>query len=187
MAITRAFVGEGARVIAGSRRTSVDLKELANQGFVTPVEVDLADAVGPGRLVEAAGDRIDILVNNVGIAPPRPGGFLAVTDEQWTATWNLNVMAAVRATRAALPVMLAGGGGAIVNIGSVNARLPDPLVIDYSAAKAALVNLAKALSKESEDGAFGSTPLTPAGEHRSVARRGRGSGHGRRHPRHRVG
>ena len=148
LAITRAFVGEGARVIAGSRRTSVDLKELANQGFVTPVEVDLADAVGPGRLVEAAGDRIDILVNNVGIAPPRPGGFLAVTDEQWTATWNLNVMAAVRATRAALPVMLAGGGGAIVNIGSVNARLPDPLVIDYSAAKAALVNLAKALSKE---------------------------------------
>jgi NAD(P)-dependent dehydrogenase (short-subunit alcohol dehydrogenase family) len=44
--------------------------------------------------------------------------------------------------------MLANGGGAIVNTGSLNARLPDPLVIDYSASKAALVNFAKALSKE---------------------------------------
>jgi len=44
--------------------------------------------------------------------------------------------------------MLARGGGTIVNVGSLNARLPDPLVLDYSAAKAALDNLAKGLSKE---------------------------------------
>jgi NAD(P)-dependent dehydrogenase (short-subunit alcohol dehydrogenase family) len=44
--------------------------------------------------------------------------------------------------------MLAYGGGAIVNIGSVNARLPDPLVLDYSAAKAAAGSMAKSLSKE---------------------------------------
>jgi NAD(P)-dependent dehydrogenase (short-subunit alcohol dehydrogenase family) len=62
-----------------------------------------------------------------------------VTDEEWARTWNLNVMAAVRATRAALPVMLAAGGGAIVNIGSVSARLADPVVIDYSAARTANV------------------------------------------------
>ena len=66
----------------------------------------------------------------------------------WQTTWNLNVMAAVRACRAAIPVMLAGGGGTIVNVASLNARLPDPTVIDYSASKAALVNLAKSLSKE---------------------------------------
>jgi NAD(P)-dependent dehydrogenase (short-subunit alcohol dehydrogenase family) len=54
----------------------------------------------------------------------------------------------VRATRAALPVMLAGGGGSIVNIASLNARLPDPTVMDYSAAKSALVSFAKSLSKE---------------------------------------
>jgi NAD(P)-dependent dehydrogenase (short-subunit alcohol dehydrogenase family) len=79
---------------------------------------------------------------------PRPEGFLAVTDDMWQATWDLNLMAAVRTTRAALPVMLRGGGGAIVNVASVNARLPDPTVIDYSASKAALVSFAKALSKE---------------------------------------
>ena len=50
----------------------------------------------------------------------------------------LNVMAAVRTTRAALPMMLAAGRGSIVTVSSVNAFLPDPLVIDYGAAKAAL-------------------------------------------------
>ena len=57
-------------------------------------------------------------------------------------------MAAVRATRAVLPGMLAARNGAIVNICSVNSVLPDPAVIDYSAAKAALASFSKALSKE---------------------------------------
>src|SRR3954465_6267958 len=145
LAIVQGFVAEGATVVAGSRRITPELGKLDG---VTPVEVDLADPGGPRALTAAAGDRIDVLVNNVGIAPPRPQGFLEVTDDMWAATWNLNVMSAVRATRAALPVMLAGGGGAIVNTGSVNARLADPLVVDYSAAKAALTNFAKSLSKE---------------------------------------
>ena len=145
LAIVRGFVAEGATVVAGARRVSPELEKLEG---VTAVAVDLAGPDGPARLVAAAGDRIDVLVNNVGIAPPRPQGFLEVTDDMWAATWNLNVMSAVRATRAALPVMLAGGGGAIVNTGSVNARLADPLVVDYSAAKAALSNFAKSLSKE---------------------------------------
>jgi NAD(P)-dependent dehydrogenase (short-subunit alcohol dehydrogenase family) len=57
-------------------------------------------------------------------------------------------MAAVRTTRAALPDMLAAGHGTIVNVCSVNAFLADPVVIDYSAAKAALANFTKALSQE---------------------------------------
>ncbi|MEW2041332.1 SDR family oxidoreductase, partial [Streptomyces sp. NPDC005534] len=100
------------------------------------------------RLVDAAGGRIDVLVNNVGSAPARTGGFLSVTDEQWRRTVDLNLLTAVRVTRAALPVMLAAGRGSIVTVGSVNATLPDPLVIDYSAGKAALVAFSKALSKE---------------------------------------
>jgi len=95
-----------------------------------------------------AGDRIDILVNNVGGASARIGGFLSITDEEWQTTLNLNLMATVRATRSALPVMLAAGRGAIVNICSVNSVLSDPAVMDYSAAKAALASFSKALSKE---------------------------------------
>jgi NAD(P)-dependent dehydrogenase (short-subunit alcohol dehydrogenase family) len=148
LAVTRGFAAEGAYVVAGSRRITPELEKLAEEGLVTPVEVDLSTADGARSLITAAGDRIDVLVNNVGIAPPRPQGFLEVTDDMWATTWNLNLMTAVRATRAALPVMLAAGGGAIVNTGSVNHRLPDPLVVDYSAAKAAMTSLAKSLSKE---------------------------------------
>jgi NAD(P)-dependent dehydrogenase (short-subunit alcohol dehydrogenase family) len=145
LAVSRALAAEGARVVAGALHTS---PELAALHPVTAVEVDLSTPDGPARLVAAAGGRIDVLVNNVGMAPPRLDGFLAITDEMWHATWNLNLMAAVRASRAALPVMLARGGGSIVNIASLNARLPDPTVMDYSASKAALVNFATSLSKE---------------------------------------
>ncbi|HUC23202.1 MAG TPA: SDR family oxidoreductase [Streptosporangiaceae bacterium] len=148
LAVTRGLVAEGAIVTAGARKSSAELDELASTGKVRAVEVDLAEPGGPTRLVAAAGDRIDILVNNVGAAPARPGGFGEITDEDWQASLTVNLMAAVRTTRAALPVMLAAGRGAIVNISSANAVLPDPAVMDYSAAKAALASFSKSLSKE---------------------------------------
>jgi NAD(P)-dependent dehydrogenase (short-subunit alcohol dehydrogenase family) len=148
LAVTRGLVAEGAHVTAGARKSSAELDELARTGVVRAVEVDLAEPGGPARLVTAAGDRIDILVNNVGSAPARPGGFGQITDEDWQASLDLNLMAAVRTTRAALPAMLAAGKGAIVNVSSANAFLPDPAVMDYSAAKAALASFSKALSKE---------------------------------------
>jgi NAD(P)-dependent dehydrogenase (short-subunit alcohol dehydrogenase family) len=148
LAVTRGLVAEGVHVTVGALKSSAELDELAGAGLVRVVEADLAEPGGPAGLVAAAGDRIDILVNNVGAAPARPGGFGEITDEDWQATLTLNLMAAVRTTRAVLPVMLAAGKGAIVTIGSVNAVLPDPGVMDYSAAKAALANFSKALSKE---------------------------------------
>jgi NAD(P)-dependent dehydrogenase (short-subunit alcohol dehydrogenase family) len=54
----------------------------------------------------------------------------------------------VRASRAAIPLMLERGGGAIVNVSSGNARKPSPVNVDYGAAKAAMNNLTKALSEE---------------------------------------
>ena len=148
LAVTRALAGSGAHVVAGALHSSAELGKLAAEGSVTVGELDLAAPGGPADLVALAGTRIDILVNNVGGAPSRTSGFLAITDEEWLATLNLNLMAAVRATRAALPAMLAVGRGAIVNVCSVNSVLSDPAVMDYSAAKAALASFSKALSKE---------------------------------------
>jgi len=148
LAVTRGLVAEGVSVTAGARKFSAELNDLARTGMVRAVEVDLAEPGGPARLVNAADDLIDILVNNVGSAPARPGGFGQITDEDWQASLDLNLMAAVRTTRAALPAMLAAGKGAIVNVSSANAFLPDPAVMDYSAAKAALASFSKALSKE---------------------------------------
>jgi NAD(P)-dependent dehydrogenase (short-subunit alcohol dehydrogenase family) len=148
LAVVRGLAAGGAHVVAGARESSAGLDELERAGQVRTVLTDLAAPSGPARLIEASGDRIDVLVNNVGGAPARTGGFLSITDDDWHATIELNLMAAVRTTRAALPVMIAAGTGAIVSTCSVNAYLPDPGVMDYSAAKAALANFSKALSKE---------------------------------------
>ena len=148
LAIVRGLAEAGVRVIAGAKTSSAELDELVRTGPVEFLTVDLAEPGGPGQLTALAGDRIDILVNNVGSAPARTGGFLAITDEDWQVSITLNLMAAVRTTRAVLPLMLAAGRGAIVSICSVNARLPDPAVMDYSAAKAGLASFSKALSKE---------------------------------------
>jgi NAD(P)-dependent dehydrogenase (short-subunit alcohol dehydrogenase family) len=150
LAIARALVSEGVLVVAGARGISAELADLVDGGRLEVVPGDLSTSTGPAELVAVgiAHGGIDILVNNVGAAPPRLGGFLEVTDDQWLASMNLNLMAAVRTVRAALPTMLAAGAGAIVSTASVNSFLPDPTVIDYCAAKAALANFSKALSKE---------------------------------------
>jgi NAD(P)-dependent dehydrogenase (short-subunit alcohol dehydrogenase family) len=150
LAITRALVAEGVTVVAGARDPSPELDDLAASGAVEYVRVDLSEPDGVAHLVDAAAGRgrLDILVNNVGAATPRLAGFTAVTDEQWSTAYTLNLMAAVRTTRAALPMMMARGRGSILSTCSVNAFLPDPAVMDYSAAKAALRSFCKSLSKE---------------------------------------
>jgi NAD(P)-dependent dehydrogenase (short-subunit alcohol dehydrogenase family) len=151
LAVTQALAGEGANVVTGSREVSTELAALAADAAVHPVRADLTADGGPARLIDAAVSTfggLDILVNNVGAVRPRTGGFLSVTDEDWETTLAVNFLAAVRTTRAALPHLLERGAGTIVTISSVNAYLPDPLVIDYSAAKGALANFSKSLSKE---------------------------------------
>jgi NAD(P)-dependent dehydrogenase (short-subunit alcohol dehydrogenase family) len=151
LAVTRALADEGVSVVAGARSMTEDLSRLTAASPVRPVSVDLGTPDGPARLVAeavAAFGGLDILVNNVGAVRPRLEGFLSVTDDDWISTLTINFLAAVRTTRAALPHLLAHGTGAIVTVCSVNSFLPDPLVIDYGVAKAALANFSKALSKE---------------------------------------
>jgi NAD(P)-dependent dehydrogenase (short-subunit alcohol dehydrogenase family) len=154
LAVTRAFVAEGASVVAGAR----SIESLEGIAGVVPVAIDLASPQGPARLVERAiaeHGRLDVLVNNVGGVKLRLQGFLGTTDEDFEWAMQMNFFAALRATRAAITAMLKGGGGAIVNVASVNAFFqPDSGTIDYGAAKAALVNVTKALSQE-----FGSSGI----------------------------
>ncbi|MCL3817945.1 SDR family NAD(P)-dependent oxidoreductase [Aeromicrobium wangtongii] len=151
LAIAQALAGEGVSVVAGALRGSPELDALTTRADVRAVTVDLTTADGPGELIAAAAEQhggIDILVNNVGAVRPRLDGFLAVSDEDWQGTLTINFLAAVRTMRAAIPLMGDRPGASIVTISSVNAVLPDPGVIDYSAAKGALSNLCKSLSKE---------------------------------------
>ena len=150
LAVARALAGEGATVVAGALNGSAELDELARTGDVHHVSVDLTTPDGPAELVAVAAGLggIDVVVNNVGAVRPRLDGFVAVTEADWEWELTINFLAAVRTMRAAIPHMSGRPGAAIVTISSVNAYLPDPGVVDYSAAKGALANLCKSLSKE---------------------------------------
>lgn len=151
LAIARGLVREGANVAAGAREESADLLALADEGQVEIVLGDLTTTAGCQALVDRAVRRfggVDVLVNNVGGVHPRTQGFLTITDDDWRLALELNLLSAVRATRAAVPQLLERAPSTIVTICSVNASLPDPGVMDYSAAKAALRSFCKALSKE---------------------------------------
>jgi NAD(P)-dependent dehydrogenase (short-subunit alcohol dehydrogenase family) len=145
LAVTRALADEGALVVAGAR-TAVNVEG------VTAVAVDLAAPDGPGQLVRRAIDehgRVDVLVNNVGAVRLRLDGFLGTSDDEFEWAMRMNFFTALRAVRAAVPAMIDQGGGAIVNVASVNAFFqPDAATIDYGAAKAALLNLSKSLAQE---------------------------------------
>ncbi|MFE2092396.1 SDR family NAD(P)-dependent oxidoreductase [Streptomyces sp. NPDC059460] len=150
LAIADAFGREGAQVVAGSRSITPELDELHEKYGVSAVPVDLSTADGPGMLVQRAVDRygkVDILVNNLGAATARPS-FLDVDDDEWQRIFNMTLFSAVRASRAALPHLLDADGSSVINISSINARLPFPAVVDYSAAKAGLTSLTKSLSEE---------------------------------------
>jgi len=148
LAVVRTLAGEGMHVVGGALATD----GLEGIDGVTAVALDLVNPAGSARLVETAVEqhgRIDVLVNNVGGVKLRLNGFLDVSDDDFAASLQLNFFAALRATRAAVKAMLDQGGGTIVNVASVNSFFhPDGLVIDYGAAKAALLNVAKALSQE---------------------------------------
>ena len=93
---------------------------------MTFVASDLSTPDGADGLVAAAAEHggVDVLVNNAGAVTVHPEGFASLTDDDWQASWDLNVMGVVRTTRAALPAMYKRGGGSIVIVGSVNAYFP---------------------------------------------------------------
>jgi NAD(P)-dependent dehydrogenase (short-subunit alcohol dehydrogenase family) len=148
LAVTRALAAEGAEVVAGART----IDSLLDLDGVSAFEIDLVEPGGSERLVGNALERhgrIDVLVNNVGGVRLRLDGFLRTSDADFEASMQLNFFAALRATRAAAAAMVTRKEGAIINVVSVNAFFqPDGLVIDYGAAKAALLNVSKALSQE---------------------------------------
>jgi NAD(P)-dependent dehydrogenase (short-subunit alcohol dehydrogenase family) len=148
LAIVKALAAEGAHVVAGAR----SIASLEGLARVSPVAVDLASAEGPGKLVAKAIEqhgRLDVLINNMGAVRLRLDGFLGTSDEEFEWALQMNFFSALRATRHAIKHMLEQGGGAIVNVASVNAFFqPDGGTVDYGAAKAALVNLTKSISQE---------------------------------------
>jgi NAD(P)-dependent dehydrogenase (short-subunit alcohol dehydrogenase family) len=149
LAVTQALAGEGVRVVGAARTLSPELKDSA----AVVVSADLSTREGGAAVVAAAMSElggVDILVNNVGAGDAttlRLGGFLEADDEQWRHLFDLNLFSAVWTTRAALPSLIERAG-VIVNISSINSRVPATGPVGYSEAKAALTALSKRLSEE---------------------------------------
>ena len=133
--VARQLQAEGARVVTSGRRAA-GIGDLHVAG-------DLSLPGEPERLVAAAQERfgrLDCLVNNVGGTAVR--SLADLTDDDWQRSFEINLMSAVRATRAALPLM-AGRGGAIVNVSSTSGKRPSATLPEYSVMKAALLSFSR--------------------------------------------
>jgi NAD(P)-dependent dehydrogenase (short-subunit alcohol dehydrogenase family) len=116
------------------------------------VQADVSTREGIAQVVKLIMDRLgglDILIHNVGGSAAPGGGALALSDADWQQAFDTNLFAAVRLDRAFLPSMLQQGAGVIIHISSIQRTLPlFDATLAYAAAKAALTNYSKGLSKE---------------------------------------
>ncbi len=133
----RLLIDEDALVVTCGR------SEAPGVGEVLHVVADLSEPGAPETVIDAAVgalDRLDVLVNNVGFSVQAE--FEDVTDEEWDAMWQLNVMSYVRAVRAALPY-LRRTRGTIVNVSSTAGKRPSTSMPHYSVTKAAVLSFSR--------------------------------------------
>jgi NAD(P)-dependent dehydrogenase (short-subunit alcohol dehydrogenase family) len=137
----------GATVLATARTSPGDRVEADH--FIA---ADVTTAEGCAAVAEAIRDRlggIDIVVHVVGGSSAPAGGYAVLDDREWHRALDLNLFPAVRLDRALLPAMLEQGSGVIIHVTSIQRQLPLPeATMAYAAAKAALANYSKGLSKE---------------------------------------
>jgi len=134
------------KVLASARRMPAGSDPA---GFI---EADGTTRAGADRIIQTALERLgglDILVNNLGGSSAPGGGVLALTDDIWQQEFELNLFSAVRLDRGFLPGMLKQRSGVIIHVSSIQRTLPlHEATLGYAAAKAALTNYSKGLSKE---------------------------------------
>ena len=164
-AITERFVASGAKVAIWDRDTALAEKTAAAHGqsvVVIPCDVTDSDAVAKARdaTVKALG-RIDILINNAGIAGANAKVWETDVDE-WRKVMRVNLDGPFICSRAIVPVMIAQNYGRIVNIASIAGKEGNPNAAHYSASKAGVIALTKSLGKELAGYDIAVNAVTPA-------------------------
>jgi 2-dehydro-3-deoxy-L-rhamnonate dehydrogenase (NAD+) len=151
LAVVRRLLQDGARV-ALVDVDAAGLKEaVAGLGpAATAVVADVTVTADVDRAVAAVGERwgrLDVVVNNAGITG-RSYPIWELGDEDWDRVIACDLTSVFLVCRAAIRVMLAQGGGRIVNIASIAGKEGNPTLVPYSSAKAGVIGLTKALAKE---------------------------------------
>ncbi len=150
-AIARALDRAGARVALVARtKSELDAVAagLAHEPLVVPADLGTVDGpqTAARRVLDAFGDRLDVLVNNAGTLLRKDGH--AVTVEELDRLWTVNVRSALLLTAAVLPVMAARRTGSIVSISSISGLRGAPRRSIYAATKAALDGMTRAIAME---------------------------------------
>lgn len=152
-AIAARFAAEGGRVIVtdvnaeGAEASASAIR--AEGGFARAFAADIVTAEGCQSIVEdviATEGKIDVLCNNAGIN--RRGPLLSLTAEDWRLSFAVNIDAMFHTCQAALPHMIAAGGGAIVNTASQWGLYPAPNHIAYNVTKAAVASFTQNLARD---------------------------------------
>jgi 3-oxoacyl-[acyl-carrier protein] reductase len=148
--VARMLADEGCAVLVHGRdpgRTGEVARELrAGGGTVEVVLGDLTDDEAAGKVADQARAwGVDVLVNNAG--PFAEHDWETAEPEAWLDAVNGNVLSAVRMIRALVPPMRERGWGRVINVGSRAATTPLPNMVEYSAAKAAVVNMTTSLAR----------------------------------------
>ena len=144
----RRLCAEGASVLLVARSSDALGEARAEcehaRGRAEAMTLDVTTPDAGDRVVAAATEsfgQLDVLVNNAGTASWRP--LDEVPDGDWQEAWDLNVMAPLRAMRAAIPAMARRGWGRVVNVSSTAGKRPSALMPEYSVAKAAELSLSR--------------------------------------------
>lgn len=153
-ACVRAFAAAGHPVLLLTHQQSEKAETLVREirqsgGNADWRACELSDAASVSAAVadlQRVWHHIDILVNNAGVS--RVGLFTDLTPEDWDQIFNINVRGAFLLTRAVLPAMISRRHGSIVNISSMWGQTGASCEVAYSASKAALIGMTKALAKE---------------------------------------
>jgi len=154
LAVAHALAAEGADIAILARdaaRVEREAKAIAKAHGVRALGIP-ADVSKPGdieeacRRIETEFDGVDILINNAGTGTAET--IMEAPDGKWQYFWDLHVMAAVRMSRALVPLMRRRGGGVILNTASICAKQPLGYEPIYNTTKAALVMLSKCLAGE---------------------------------------
>ena len=167
LAITRRLLASGAAVALWDRdpsRLDESTAALLPAEGVRAVEVDITGAgaveAAVRRTLDAFG-RIDVLVNNAGIAGPSVRSW-EYPLEEWHRVVDIDLNGVFYCCRAVLPHMLENGYGRIVNVASIAGKEGNPNAAPYSAAKAGVIALTKSIAKETADRDIAVNCITPA-------------------------
>lgn len=151
-AVSARLAAEGYRMVLhyhknekSARSLLEELTRAYGEGTAVLAQADLSDSAQVERLFRAAG-KVDLLVNNAGIAQQKL--FTDLTDRDWDDMFNVDVRGVFLCCRAVLPAMIREKSGCILNISSMWGQVGASCEVHYSAAKAAVIGLTKALAKE---------------------------------------